>query len=174
MSYLSKRKIEIHEERYRADMELHDRFQSFSAELLKLSLAGIGVTGFFIANISKEKSLFSNIINSARFRLSISLSVLMFALAVGFSLLHRFLASDGMYHHLRAIKHLIIKEELPDHKDLESDPLVPGKLDNEANKDEDVRNQKFKWSERFLYISAGSLLLAATLLGVSFIILMIN
>lgn len=40
-SYLSCRIIKVDDVQYRADFDLHDRFQGFSAELLRLSLGGL-------------------------------------------------------------------------------------------------------------------------------------
>lgn len=55
-SVLAGAKAEIPDPRYRADMELHDRFQSFSAELLKLSLSGFAAFGVIIALLGGQET----------------------------------------------------------------------------------------------------------------------
>lgn len=155
-------------------MELHDRFQNFSAELLKLSLGGIAVVGFFLTAISGEKAeLFKGVIRSQAFLLSVVFSVVMFSVSIGAALIHRFLASDGMFYHLRAIKHLIVRENIDQHLDLLGKKDSTTSLDMTAKAEEQLRNMKFLWSERFLMASGGALVMGAVSLGASFVVLLL-
>lgn len=174
MSLLSLRKVEVPDIRYRADMELHDRFQEFSAELLKLSLAGIAAVGFFLTAINTDNGIFTGVIHSKLFLGFIVSSVVMFLVSVGAALGHRFLASDGMFHHLRAIKYIIVRENIDQHVDLLGKPESKTSLDEYAKNEEHLRNMKFLWSERFLRTSGVTLVLGAISLGASFVVLLLR
>ncbi|MFO0905303.1 MAG: hypothetical protein U0939_20010 [Pirellulales bacterium] len=172
-SYLSCRIIKVDDVQYRADFDLHDRFQGFSAELLKLSLGGLAVVGFFLSTINSDKpTTFAAAAGSGWFSGCILASVGLFAVATVLSLAHRFLASDGMFHHLRAIKYLTVLENLKNYPDLVEDKDAACKLRIKAEKDESERNTKYQWSERFLYLSGAALAGAAVFLGLSFAILL--
>lgn len=54
--FLSQRTVEVPETCYQADLEVYDRFKDFSAELLRLSLAGPGVLGVFLTIMASDKS----------------------------------------------------------------------------------------------------------------------
>jgi hypothetical protein len=172
-SYLATRNIEVKDVQYRADLDLHDRFHGFSAELLKLSLGGIAVVGFFLSTINSDKpTTFAAAAGSGWFSGFILASVGLFAVATVLSLAHRFLASDGMFHHLRAIKYLTVLENLKNYPDLVEDKDAACKLRIKAEMDESDRNTKYRWSERFLYLSGAALAGAAVFLGLSFAILL--
>lgn len=141
---------------YQADMELYDRSQGFSSELLKLALAGITVVGFFVAQLPKtyQERVFEN---STLRKLLIG-AVAGFAASVACALVHRFLAGGANFHHLRFAKLLKIKSEFPD-------PLVESALKESWA----LRDVKFRWSHRFLRASSLLLLGAASLLGAAFV-----
>jgi hypothetical protein len=148
--------LEVPETRYRADMELHDRSQVFSSELLKLALAGIAVVGFFLANIPDEyrKRVFEHAVMGW---LLIG-CVVGFAGSVGCALWHRFLAGGANFHHLQYIKLLMIKASNPD-------PLVESTLRHDWK----LRGVKFHQCHRFLVGSAVLLFISASLLGAAFV-----
>lgn len=97
---LRSHKIEIPETRYKSDLELHDRFLAFSETLLRLALAGFAAVGFFIATLTDKGDLKAPL-KTLNFIVPSSLAVVLLALSAALALGHRFLASDGMYHHLR-------------------------------------------------------------------------
>ncbi len=136
---------------------LHDRSQSFSGELLRLALAGIAVVGFLLVNIPKARSTpaFGDTLLTFLF----SASVVAFAISVAFALLHRFYASGANFHHLQAIKLLLLKDS---------------SLDDEVEKAIQTRTAKFLQCHSFLRIAALLLLVAACLLGGAFIRLMFS
>ncbi|HMO49805.1 MAG TPA: hypothetical protein PKE26_02095 [Kiritimatiellia bacterium] len=149
-SHLSLSTVEIPEARYRADMDLHDRFQTFSGELLKIALGGLAVIGFFIAlYVDRENSpSMVGCIETYLFWAS-----LLFAAAGAFCMIHRFLASNGMFHHILVIK-LLIVDPHPD--------------DSNIIAEETTRNLKFKLSEMALKISAILIIGAGFLLALTF------
>ncbi len=152
--HLNGRRIEIPEDRYSADMALHDRFVSFSSEMMKLAIGGIVAVGFILTLLAGKGAL-PPIVYSPAFATAAIASVSFFVLSAGSSLVHRFLAADGIYHHLRAIKHLILAEE-PD-----ATAQIPARdvaaVRAEAESDECNRNRKFGLSERWLLLSGGLL-----------------
>ena len=160
---LSGVKVEIPEERYRADLELHDRFQSFSAELLKLSFAGLAATGVSLAFLTNSHcDLISNNLVSGRLKYLAAVCLLGFGLSSILALVHRFFASDGMYHHIRAIKLLIIVENEPAREFAEG-------IKKKAGEDEIVRNKKYSISADALRWSAVALVVGASALGGAFL-----
>jgi hypothetical protein len=51
---MSQVKIEVPEDRYKSDLELHDRFQDFSAELLKLALMLFSLAFYLLSHIIRR------------------------------------------------------------------------------------------------------------------------
>jgi hypothetical protein len=153
--------LDVPETRYRADMELYDRSQRFSSELLKLALAGIAVVGFFVASIPEEyrKRVFDNWV----LHLLLIGAVVGFAAAVACSLWHRFLAGGANFHHMQFIKLLMINATNPD-------PLVETTLQHHFLR----RGVKFLRCHRFLVTCAVLLLVSACLLGGAFVTFMIG
>lgn len=136
---------------YRIDLELFDRGQKLSAELLRLSLAGIAVVGFFLTNILAKLPA-----NSASNTLKLCLAgaVLACVLSTLFSLLQMFFASGSMFHHIEAIKRTPLESQAP------NDAL---------KKSLNARETKFNTAHRFLMASGVFLVIAACLLGAAFI-----
>ncbi|MBL6766038.1 MAG: hypothetical protein ISQ14_13875 [Verrucomicrobiae bacterium] len=149
---------EIAEDRYRHDLALHDRFQQFGSELLRIASMGLAAFGFVLLTESSKGTFATEAMQASCFlRLIVSLFPVFFGICIAFSLMHRFLASDGMFHHFRAIK--LIDLNNPKDKD-HADRIVS---------EERRRNEKFKQSERCLHLSALSLGLGAALLTASFV-----
>lgn len=142
-------------DRYKADLELHDRSQQFSGELLKLALAGIAVVGFLLAHFPKEQ--LDQTLKTGGFRWPLSASVVAFALSVAFALLHRFYATGANFHHLQAIKLLMLDD---------------ASLEKQVEDNLRIRTAKFMVCHRFLQAAAWFLVFAAALLAAAFIRLM--
>ena len=145
----------IPEDRYRHDLALHDRFQSFGAELLRIASLGLAAFGFVLVTKSSDKApAILAITASPTLKCIIALSPIFFGLSIAFALAHRFLASDGMFHHFRAIKLIDLK-----------DPSLHQKIRTE----EETRNSKFKKSEKFLHAAGWAIGAGASLLTVAFV-----
>jgi hypothetical protein len=147
--------LDVSETRYKADLELHDRSQSFSSELLKLALGGITVVGFLLANFPKgqlEQSL-----KDIPVRVLFSATVIAFALSVAAALLQRFYASGAMFHHLQVIKLLMLKG---------------GSHQSEVERNIHIRTAKFMRAHSLLKCAAWLLVVAALLLSIAFIRMM--
>ena len=95
-------RVELPEARYQVDMKLFDDGQNLSAELLKLSLAGVAVVGVFLQLLSKTP--ISAGLTDRPFKLLFSFSVVAFAISAAVALFQRFYASSGMFHHIKAMK----------------------------------------------------------------------
>lgn len=142
---------EVPADSYQADLELFDHGQKLSAELLRLSLAGIAVVGFFLTN-----ALAKTPVNSEcnTLKLSLSGAVLACVLSTLFSLLQAFFASGAMFHHIKAIKLTRLKDQSL----------------NDALKDSiNARDEKHDSAHLLLMASAIFLVIAACLLGMAFI-----
>ena len=136
---------------YQIDLELFDRGQKLSAELLRLSLAGIAVVGFSLTKILPN---FSGHLASNTFKLCLSCAVLACVLSTLFSLLQAFFASGAMFHHIQAIKLTQINGQA---------------LIDDALKEVSTRKAKHRSAHWLLIASSIFLLIAACLLGASLI-----
>jgi hypothetical protein len=148
-------KLEVPEIRYKADLDLHDRSQTFSSELLKLGLGGIAVVGFLLANFPKER--LERVLDDGALRVLFSASVVAFALSVASALLQRFYASGAMFHHLQVIKLSLL-----------DDPSTEAAIKEHLK----VRKRKFMQSHVLLRTTAWLLVVAALLVSIAFIRMM--
>lgn len=148
-------KLDVQKTRYMADIELHDRSQALSSELLKLALGGIAVVGFLLVNFPKGQ--FENILNDTFVKVLFSVSVVACALSVAAALLQRFYASGAMFHHLQVIKLLMLEDR---------------SLEGVVKKDMSSRTTRFMCAHMFLQLAAILLVGAAVGLGIAFIRMM--
>ena len=143
--------VELHADSYRIDLELFDRGQKLSAELLRLSLAGIAIVGFFLTKILAN---FPAHLASNTLKLCLAGAVLACVLSTLFSLLQAFFASGAMFHHIKAIKLTQLKDQA---------------LNDALKETLSAREAKFKTAHWLLIASAIFLVIAACLLGTDFI-----
>lgn len=142
---------------------MDDRYLGFSAELLRLALAGLAAVGFLIATLSKDGVIRSDL-RRPEFAWFVIAAMAMLGASVGAALAHRFLASDGMYYHLRAIKHLIVTES-PRPQGL--DDSAGTEAVRTAESDDAVRYSLFRKSGIWLFASATLLISGVGSLGIS-------
>ena len=92
--------MELREEYYKADIILLEKYQSYSAELLRISLLGIALLGFFFDKVSDSEAFDPG----AKFSMALTLGVaaMLFAIAAAAALAHRFYSTDGIFYHIRA------------------------------------------------------------------------
>lgn len=143
--------LEVPEIRYKADLELHDRSQAFSSELLKLALGGIAVVGFLLANF--PESQLQQSLKDIPVRVLFSASVVAFALSAAAALLQRFYAAGALFHHLQVIKLLLLGDTSPG---------------SEVDMNISIRTTKFLQAHSLLKGAAILLVIAALLLSVAF------
>jgi len=141
----------LEEDLYKADMELLDKYQSFSSELLRLSLSGIGaigiLLGLFLKDLGQSIEVFA--------RISIIASAVCFGACVISSLLHRYYSTEGMFYHIRSLR--VNLQGIPDEKDSSK-----------------KRNANYKFSSKALWAAALFLILAAFCLCISFGVILVN
>jgi hypothetical protein len=92
----------LEETKYRAELELVDRYQSFTAELLRLSLLGIAVFGFLYKIIFEAKLDLSKLSQTPP-RLA-AIGVLMFGISALAALVFRFFAAEGARFYIEALR----------------------------------------------------------------------
>jgi hypothetical protein len=78
------------------DFELLDRYQSFSAEVLRLAVLGIGAIGFLIATAKDGGSLLDPAAINEGTKTGILLALGAFALSCALALGHRYFSTDSM------------------------------------------------------------------------------
>lgn len=174
-STLSGRNVAVLEDLYAADWSLYDRFLGFSAEILRVSLAGIGVSGFLVALLADNGQIFRRALGSGVFQGAILMALGFLALAAVLALAHRFFASDGMYHHLVAIKLLIVLAEEKKRtaaSEAEDEDHGFEAIQRRIGREEGDRNRKLKLSEIFLKISGFFLAFGAIALGLAFAVIL--
>jgi hypothetical protein len=137
------------------DWELLNKYQAFSGELLRTSLAGIGAVGFLVTALAGRDSLLEITGVPPTSRWAIAVTLLALGLAAGAALAHRFVSSDSMACHIR-----LLRMELR------------GMPSADIKKERAYRNRRFKWSGRLLLLSGSLLGVGALALAVSFIALL--
>jgi len=146
----------LNEGKYRAELELVDRYQSFVAELLRLSLAGIAVFGFLyqlmFQNLDPSKLPTATNVLAA-------FGVLMFGISAASALVFRFFATEGARFYIEALRFTAANA---------------GREQNErARKSLDIRDEKVRicrWSKG---IAAASLALGGALEAFAFFLLLL-
>ena len=88
----------LDESRYKAELELVDRYQAFVAELLRLSLLGIAVIGFLYKTISETDA------DIGVARLPAALGVFLFGISAASALVFRFFANEGARFYIEALR----------------------------------------------------------------------
>jgi hypothetical protein len=153
--------IEVAEGIYAADLALLDRYHGFSSELLRLALIGIAAFGFLL-----EQFDVSALSEGTRWMAGVSMGLLVLSTAA--SLAHRYLSSDGMFHHIRLVRRCLRADKLP-----AEDPAVLA-LKKECAVDRRTRGQRYKLAGRLLGASSVFLALGAATLVFCLILLLIT
>jgi hypothetical protein len=148
-------KLDVPVDRYKADLDLHDRSQSFSSELLKLALGGIAVIGFLLAHFPETR--LERVLDNTGVETLFSASVVAFALSAASALLQRFYAAGAMFHHLQVIKLSLL-----------NDPSAEGDISENMM----LRTRKFIQAHALLKATALLLVVAASLVSVTFVRIM--
>lgn len=143
------------------DLDLADRYQSFSAELLRLSLVGIAAFGFLAKEIVApsgksppvDPSVLSRLLES---RGSLSFALAAFAIAAACALAHRYCSTDAVAH----LAYMSRKRR----RALAGDPKAAGLAESER----DCLHRDLRWSGRFLIASSISLALGIIVAAATF------
>jgi hypothetical protein len=133
----------IKEDAYKPDLQLLERYQAYSAELLRLSLAGLGVVGFLIMN---------KLVTQTAVKAWLTVGILLFGVSSGSALAHRYFSSDGIHYFIKAVR--LNGRKSPDEK------CIKGEIDN--------MKKKYRIAWMYLRISCVSLALGAMAIAVGF------
>jgi hypothetical protein len=131
------------------DLSVQERYQAFSAELLRISLLGLGVLGVGFTNLLFPAATITIEITPVA-QLGVATSLLGFAVSAGAALVHRYSSVDSLSWHVQSLR-----------RDVRG---AAG--DSEAAKIERVRRYKqFVVARNALRVSAVSLGVAAAVLA---------
>jgi hypothetical protein len=152
--------VELPDNTFEHDLAVSERYQSFSTELLRLSLLGIAAIGFLIANIllkgAPQSGAQANIPGnpfSSPFKYLVSGSLICFGLSAGCALLHGYVSAATVARHLRAIR------------------LELRRAKDEAEEEKEKRASRLRLEIRLNFASGVFLWLGAVLLAASFIVI---
>jgi hypothetical protein len=137
------------------DWEMLDKYQAFSTELLRMSLAGIGAVGFLVTALAGKDSLLKITGIPPASRWGMGLALLALGLSAATALGHRYVSSDSMACHISMLR-----------RDLRGRPKVD--IDSERK----LRNRRFKQSGMLLLLSSCLLGVGGLSLAFSFIALL--
>jgi hypothetical protein len=137
------------------DWELLDRYQAFSAELLRMSLAGLAAVGFLVTALAGKDSLLKISGVPLTSRLSIGVSLLALGLSAGAALAHRFVSSDSMAYHISVLR-----------------MRLRGRAEADIANEKAARDVRFKFSGALLLVAGAFLSVGALALAISFIALL--
>lgn len=99
-------------ETFAHDVSVSDRYQSFSRELLRLSIAGIGAIGFLVINASDSTSNIPLNFRFSNFGAMLLVSAVSFLLCMMFSLIHLYVSSDSKACHLKFLRMQVSLEKV--------------------------------------------------------------
>ncbi|HYX72783.1 MAG TPA: hypothetical protein VE732_08430 [Nitrososphaera sp.] len=151
---------ELPDNTFEHDLSVLDRYQSFSAELLRLSLTGIAAVGFLITSTSLKAPL-----GKPALEYSLYSSLICFGLSAAFALLHRYFSTDSISYHLNALRRDIRQAAV-----VERGKKKPIRSDAErAEEEKSGRRRLFRLSEWLIYLSGALLWLGAIALIIFFI-----
>jgi hypothetical protein len=98
------------ERTFEHDLAISDRYQQFSAELLRLALLGITAIAFLITNIllravpGSDQTVEPILPLHKGFKPFITATLICLGISVALALLHRYFSSDSMAAHLRSLR----------------------------------------------------------------------
>lgn len=152
-------RIAISENQTKVDFQILDKYQSFSSEILRLSLIGIGAYAFLLKDASE---VFKNISRP----LSI-ISIVSFALAAACSLVHRYYSSDCMAYHIRYLRLKKFPEEFPEDDHKNSAATQSG--DEKSERDVTMQLCEAMIAGSAIFLGLGTICLAISLLQTLFL-----
>jgi hypothetical protein len=138
------------------DFAVQERYQAFSAELLRISLLGLGVIGVGAAKILFPEGPTAFDL-TAPVRLGVVASLAGFAMSAGAALVHRYASVDSLSWHIQSLRR--------DVRDADGDA-------EQAEKERRLRYQQFVRARNALRVSATSLGFAAVTLAFALIVSM--
>lgn len=144
--------VKLDESTIEHDFTMLDKFQGFSAELLRISLLGIGAIGLGASEILFPSAPNDSYSLHFSVKLMLLISLISFCVSAASALLHRYTSADGMSWHIQAMRRYASN--------------VPEEIDK-AKKEALERHKQYKLSQRAIRTSSFSLLLGTIFLAIS-------
>jgi hypothetical protein len=147
--------VAVPERTFERDLEVSDRYQAYSAEVLRLALLGIAGIGFLLVNLGPSSEVNPFLVAAYQSQLAPSLYAALgcLGLSASLSLAHRYLSADTLAYHLRALR-LDIRN-------------VDGDSD-QAKREREGRDIRFTICRWLLGLAAGFLAIGAVALAWGF------
>lgn len=159
--------VSLEESTYKADLEVTDRYQNFSAELLRAALLGIGVFGFLLKEVILNEKGQANYLHpfiSARSWFVGGLAGLAFSAA--FALAHRYVSSDCIAYQIRYLRLKSARDEALKNGAAGRD--TASKRNEEMQIEKDRLAVRLKRGGHTLLIAAVTLALGVALIAIGF------
>ena len=156
----------IDENLVKVDFQIIDKYQSFSSEILRISLIGIGVYAFLLKDVN---DVFQKISKSGNLKIFSIISIISFAIAVACTLVHRYYSSDFMAYHIRYLR---LKQSLID-ASLNLSEEIKEKIEEELKLEKSDRDVILQLCEVMIagsafFLGLGTICLAVSLLTIIF------
>lgn len=133
------------------DWELLDRYQSFSAELLRISLLGIAGVGFLVTLFTGTDTTLKVDVTGPGTVRHLLMTLVGLGVSAGSALGHRYVSSDSMAFHISLLR-MRLRGASPD----------------EIGAEKRSRDRRFKWSAWLLLLSALALGIGTASLALAF------
>lgn len=144
--------LEIKEDIYKVDLAVLDRYQSFSSELLRLSLLGVAGYGFLLSSvvfrIDDTSTQFIYLEKFLENQELLMVGAITFGLSAMMALAHRFFSTDCLTHFVRRIRLIKQNGETTQGADPVADAREKGRRDAtiETEKESLVKDlRRCKW-----------------------------
>lgn len=97
--------IDVDEAIYKADFQILDKYQGVSAEIVRLSLAGIAIYGFMLSNVVLKQETKAAALETFKHDHNLfNAGILCLLAATACSLAHKHFSTDCMTHHIRGLR----------------------------------------------------------------------
>ncbi|HEY0021764.1 MAG TPA: hypothetical protein VGB24_02610 [Longimicrobium sp.] len=155
--------ISLSEDAFRSDFEITDKYQGFSAELVRLALLGIAGYGFLLSNLALNNAQPSDFFEKlVKFRWLLGVGVVSLGVAAASALAHRFFSTDCLSHQvtiLRLLKRANAEHWTPEEKAADRERLT---------REREEQMHDLRRCRRLLWVAAGALVLGASAVVLSF------
>jgi len=147
--------ISVNERTIEHDLAILQRFQEFSAELLRISLLGISAIGFAVSKVLFPEKGQSQLIIPVNIKVFLIISLVFFGISASAALYHRYSSADSLSWHLQAMR----RYQRGTIEDI-----------NKADQEIHQRYLRFRYSKYSILISTISLGVASCTLALSILI----
>lgn len=143
------------------DLAIQERYQEFSAELLRISLLGLGAIGFALSQTLFPGETESRVELGAMLMAIVGIALLSFGISAAAALIHRYSSVDSVSWHIQSLRRGLRND------DAEGDARA-------AEDDRAKRYQQFGTSRIALRVSATALGVASCALAIALVVVMIQ